>query len=179
MTPGLARLNAMSTEEVTGELLKCCGSANWARQVANARPFQNEEQLLDTADRVWRELKQEDWLEAFRHHPQIGENVGEKISERPSAASRSAEAVRWAREEQSATRDATPKMLDSLALANREYQARFGYIFIVCATGKTTEQMLALLQQRLQNGPGAEIAIAAGEQSRITCLRLRKLLGGE
>jgi OHCU decarboxylase len=157
----------MAHEQATANLLKCCGSATWSRRVAESRPFRNQEQLFDTADRVWQQLGPADWLEAFRHHPQIGEKVAEKTS---------AETERWAAEEQSATRDADPQTLASLAHANRDYQARFGYIFIVCATGKSPEQMLALLSQRLQNDPGTEIAVAAEEQRRITRLRLEKLL---
>lgn len=179
MTAGLARLNAMSPVEAKANFLKCCGSAKWARQMAESRPFPAEQQLFDTADRVWRQLREADWLEAFRHHPPIGAKIGEQTGEKTAAAAHSAEAQRWAAHEQSATRDADQQTLDSLARANRDYQARFGYIFIVCATGKSTEQMLALLRQRLQNDPGTEIAVAAEEQRRITRLRLEKLLQDE
>lgn len=172
MNAGLPWLNAMSYEEAAANFLKCCGSANWANRMAESRPFRDEQHLFDTADHLWRQLCQTDWLEAFRHHPKIGETPVQTSAPSP-------EAQRWAADEQSATRHAQQQTLEELARANREYQARFGYIFIVCATGKTAEQMLALLRQRLQNDPGAEIAVAADEQRRITRLRLEKLLRGK
>jgi OHCU decarboxylase len=171
---GLIDLNSMTVEEATGNFLKCCGSANWARQMAESRPFQTEQQLFDTADRVWGQLPEADWLEAFHGHPQIGE----KIAEKTAPAAHSGEVRRWAADEQSATRNADPLTMDQLARANRDYHGRFGYIFIVCATGKTTEHMLALLRQRLHNDPVKEIAVAADEQRQITRLRLEKLLQG-
>jgi OHCU decarboxylase len=187
VTAGLARINTMSSEEATANLLECCSSENWARQMAELRPFQSEEQLLDAADRVWRRLSQADWLEAFRHHPQIGEKTGEKVGEktadktqtRAAAHTHPDKALQWAKDEQSATRSANQQTLDELATANRDYLARFGYISIICATGKSAEEMLALLRQRLQNDPVKEIGVAAEEQSRITRLRLVKLLQGK
>ncbi len=171
MTQGIARLNALSPEETLAELLKCCGSTNWARRMAQQRPFPTGgdamRRLLDSADRVWWDLGREDWLEAFSRHPRIGEKAAAKDA--------SAETRRWSEEEQSGTRSAREQVLAALAKANRAYEQRFGYIFIVCATGKGSEEMLALLQQRLQNDPGAELRIAAEEQRRITHLRLQKL----
>ncbi len=172
MTQGIARLNALSSEEAQAELLKCCGSTNWARRMAQQRPFPSGgdamRRLLDSADRVWWDLGREDWLEAFTRHPRIGEKAAAKDA--------SAETRRWSEEEQSGTRSAREQVLAALAKANRAYEQRFGYVFIVCATGKSSEEMLALLQQRLQNDPAAELRIAAEEQRRITHLRLQKLL---
>ncbi len=172
MTQGIARLNALSMEEAQAELLKCCGSTNWARRMAQQRPFPTGgdamRRLLDSADRVWWDLGREDWLEAFTRHPRIGEKAAAKDA--------SAETRRWSEEEQSGTRSAREQVLAALAKANRAYEQRFGYIFIVCATGKSSEEMLALLQQRLQNDPAAELRMAAEEQRRITHLRLQKLL---
>lgn len=172
MTQGIARLNALSSEEAQAELLKCCGSTNWARRMAQQRPFPTGgdamRRLLDSADRVWWDLGREDWLEAFTRHPRIGEKAAAKDA--------SAETRRWSEEEQSGTRSAREQVLAALAKANRAYEQRFGYIFIVCATGKSSEEMLALLQQRLQNDPAAELRMAAEEQRRITHLRLQKLL---
>lgn len=148
--------------------MKCCGSSAWAREMVAARPFSNMDELLATADRIWWSLDAADWLEAFSHHPQIGE----KKSERPQTA----EASRWSEEEQSSTRDADAETRAALASINRAYLRKFGYIFIVCATGKSTSEMLSLCEERLQNEPGAELRIAAEEQRRITHLRLRKLL---
>ena len=172
MTQGIARLNALSMEEAQAELLKCCGSTNWARRMTQQRPFPTGgdamRRLLDSADRVWWDLGREDWLEAFTRHPRIGEKAAAKDA--------SAETRRWSEEEQSGTRSAREQVLAALAKANRAYEQRFGYVFIVCATGKSSEEMLALLQQRLQNDPAAELRMAAEEQRRITHLRLQKLL---
>jgi len=172
LTQGIARLNALSMEEAQAELLKCCGSTNWARRMTQQRPFPTGgdamRRLLDSADRVWWDLGREDWLEAFSRHPKIGEKAAAKDA--------SAETRRWSEEEQSGTRSAREQVLAALAKANRAYEQRFGYIFIVCATGKSSEEMLALLQQRLQNDPAAELRMAAEEQRRITHLRLQKLL---
>jgi len=171
LTRGLDRLNSLSREEAEAGFLKCCGSAKWAQRMAQLRPFQTAEQLHDSAGRVWWGLQQEDWVEAFRQHPKIGE--------KKAAVAQTPRTSQWAREEQSGTRNARPELLDALAQANRKYQERFGCIFIVCATGKSAEEMLALLEQRLHNAPAAEIRIAAEEQSKITRLRLEKLLRGE
>ena len=167
MNRNLQALNALPRQYAEAALLACCGSRNWARRMADARPFQEIAQLLETADRIWRELPTDDWREAFRQHPKIGQ--------KPSAAD-STQASVWSETEQSGTRGASAETRAALAEANREYLALFGYIFIVCATGKTAEEMLALLRQRLQNDAHVELHIAAGEQQRITELRLRKFL---
>ncbi len=171
LNAGLNRFNALPVETAELELRKCCGSANWIRRMVQERPFTTVEQFCEAADRVWRELSPVDWLEAFRHHPKIGKK---KAVVRNSTA-----AQRWASNEQAGTRDARPELLEALATGNHAYEARFGYIFIVCATGKSTEEMLALLRQRLQNDAGAEIRVAAEEQRKITRLRIEKLLRGE
>ncbi len=170
MSAGLDRLNALSVEEAQAGLRKCCDSVNWVRRMVQSRPFASVEELLEAADRVWRELGADDWLEAFRAHPKIGEKA---------SASGHSETRRWSSEEQSGTRDARAEHMEALARANRAYEARFGHIFIVCATGKSAEEMLALLEQRLQNDPGIEIRVAAEEQRKITRLRLERLLRGE
>jgi OHCU decarboxylase len=162
------KLNRLSGEEARAALLACCGSMRWADAVTALRPFWDVGQLLNIGGRIWRELGREDWLEAFRAHPQIGESKAEKET--------GAEAQRWAEGEQSRARDASTETLDALADANREYAERFGFIFIVCATGKTAEEMLALLRSRLDHDPEDELRVAADEQWRITELRLRKFL---
>ena len=165
---GLEEFNRLPRGAAVAELLKCCGSARWAGRVADARPFGSFDALLETADRVWWSLDRDDWLEAFRSHPKIGE--------RKAARETGAEAARWSEQEQSGTRDAGRGVLASLADANREYEERFGHIFIVCASGKGAEEMLALLRARLPNEADAELRVAAEEQRRITHLRLRKSL---
>lgn len=168
MTQSLAELNQLSQGEAASELMKCCGSIEWAQAVAAARPFPNIDELLATSDRIWWLLEPSDWLDAFSHHPQIG---GQK-SERSQAA----EASRWSEEEQSGTHGTDDDTRAALAAANRAYLKKFGYIFIVCATGKSAAEMLSLLEQRLPNDPETELRLAAEEQRRITHLRLRKLL---
>jgi OHCU decarboxylase len=164
----LDEFNALPPEAAQAELMKCCGSRNWAQAMADARPFGDIEGLLSTADRIWWSLKAADWLEAFSHHPQIGEKKG--------ARAQAAEASRWSEEEQSGTRGAEVETKEALASANRVYLRKFGYIFIVCATGKNSDEMLSLCEERLSNDAQTELRIAAGEQRRITQLRLRKLL---
>ncbi len=132
------------------------------------RPFHDSRELTETADRVWLSLPREDWLEAFRAHPKIGGRRAERET--------GEEARRWAEEEQKGTRDAARDVLEELAEANREYEQKFGHIFIVCATGKSAAEMLALLRQRLGNDHEAELHVAAEEQRRITQLRLKKSL---
>lgn len=134
--------------------------------MAAARPFRSTESLAETADRTWRALSKEDWLEAFSAHPTIGGSV-------PSDSDR---ANAWARQEQSGSRGADAGQLTELALLNREYAERFGHVFLICATGKSAAEILALGRQRLPNDPETELAIAAEEQRKITRLRLEKLL---
>lgn len=164
----IGKLNRLTVDEARAALLACCGSTRWAAEVAALRPFWDVGQLLNLAGRIWRELDKDDWLEAFRAHPKIGESK--------AVADTGAEAQRWAEGEQSRARDASEETLAALVEANREYEERFGFIFIVCATGKTAEEMLALLRERLPNDTEAELRVAAGEQWRITELRLKKFL---
>jgi OHCU decarboxylase len=164
----LERLNALSPEEAESELLKCCGSTIWARRMCEERPFHNLEELLAKADAEWWSLDEEDWLEAFSRHPKIGE----KRSERAQAP----EAQSWSAQEQSGTGSADEETKRELGLLNQEYAEKFGFIYIVCATGKSADEMLSILKERLRNDAETEIRAAAGEQRRITHLRLQKLL---
>ena len=136
------------------------------------RPFAADEnglrELLGAADRIWQGLSPPDWLEAFSRHPKIGG--------REAAKPGSAQAQRWSEQEQSGARSAGEAALQALAGANLEYENKFGYIFIVCATGKTSEGMLAILKQRLQNDSDTELRITVEELRKITRLRLEKLL---
>ncbi len=168
MKQGLDTLNSLSPQKAVAELTKCCGSARWAERMAAERPFEVVAELLESTDRIWWELEPQDWLEAFSHHPKIGETR--------AAANQSTDAARWSEQEQVGTRTAAEELLEELDALNRTYEERFGFIFIVCATGKTTEEMLALLRERLHNDRDTEVRIAAEEQRRITQLRLRKLL---
>ena len=167
----LKRLNALSDGEAQADLLKCCGSARWARRMSAQRPFGAVEELMTAADEVWLALRAQDRLEAFAAHPKIG---GRRAA-RPSHEE-DAQAQTWSEREQSGIGGADQTTLDELAEANRLYEEKFGYIFIVCATGKTAGEMLTLLEARLDNDPDSELRIAAAEQRRITQLRLQKLL---
>ena len=164
----LAEFNALPSAQAESMLMDCCGSARWAAGVASRRPYATVEALNKTADSVWWKLGRADWLEAFSHHPQIGE--------KPASGSDSAR--QWAEGEQAGARAASEDVKARLARANRAYFEKFGYIYIVCATGKSTEGMLAILNQRLQNDLPSELSIAAEQQRLITRIRLEKLLAG-
>jgi OHCU decarboxylase len=185
VTGALDRLNALPREEAEVRLLACCGSRQWARRLAGDRPFRSAEDLGEAADRIWRSLGREDWLEAFAAHPRIGAPAEPKKGTDLFNEFRGNPKIdlspfsRWARQEQGGTRSASPEILAELAEVNRAYEERFGHIFIVCATGKSAAEMLAQARARLHNDPRSELAIAAEEQRRIMRLRLAKLLDGE
>ncbi|MGQ0714262.1 MAG: 2-oxo-4-hydroxy-4-carboxy-5-ureidoimidazoline decarboxylase [Gemmatimonadaceae bacterium] len=167
MTLALAQLNALSRADAERELLACCGSRAWVREVAAARPFADMDSLLGSADDIWWRLSPEDWLEAFSKHPRIGDRAS---SARP-AVERT-----WSEGEQSGARGAAPAVLADLATANADYESRFGHVFLICATGKSADAILDQVRERLHNDPERELLVAAEEQRRITHLRLRKLL---
>ena len=168
MISALQKLNALPSEQAKAEFLKCCGSQAWANALSAARPFADVEALFHKADSVWWSLSESDWLEAFRAHPKIGEQK--------AATAQSEQARSWSAREQSGVQDAAAETKAALAKGNQEYEERFGFIFIVCATGKSSEEMLRTLNQRLQNDRGTELRAAAEEQRKITRLRLEKLL---
>jgi 2-oxo-4-hydroxy-4-carboxy-5-ureidoimidazoline decarboxylase len=178
----LADLNACDRQAAVAALLGCCRSARWAGLMADARPFANLEELTATSDRICGSLAPVDWLEAFAGHPRIGqpptEGAPAERSIAPEPPAVDPVGADWARHEQQGVRAASDAVRARLAEANRRYEARFGYIFIVCATGRSAEEMLAILEGRLANAPGAELAIAAEEQRKIARLRLAKLIGG-
>jgi 2-oxo-4-hydroxy-4-carboxy-5-ureidoimidazoline decarboxylase len=155
----LDQLNAMSASDAQRELARCCGSRRWAETMARRRPFPDEDALYHAAEQVWWSLGADDWLEAFGHHPRIGER-----------------AAGWARDEQSGVSTASRVTMASLAAFNADYERKFGYVFLICATGRSAEDMLGDVQRRLGNDPEPELRVAAGEQAKITRLRLEKLL---
>jgi len=167
-------LNLLPPNEATEELLKCCGSQHWASQLAAEGPFTSAAELLTKAAEVWWSLEPDDWLEAFRSHPKIGENKRRVSNESKKGDDDTSD--RWPEQEQAGVRHAKQETMDSLAELNSQYETKFGYIFIVCATGKSSEEMLAILQDRLENDASIELHIAAAEQAKITELRLKKLL---
>ena len=177
----LADLNALDDGAAVGAFLRCCGSTRWARAMAAARPFTAVEAMTAAADSRWWSLDREDWLEAFAAHPKIGESSGSGGSRRSGGAGRSAGSggSGWSEQEQAGVAGAANRTRRRLAAANRDYEMRFGYIFVVCATGKTADEMLVLLERRLRHDADEELRIAAGEQQTITQLRLRKLVEQE
>ena len=158
----LAALNTLDAAAAAGELLRCCGSTRWARAMAGARPFASVEAAADRSDAIWSSLDRADWLEAFAAHPRIGEREAAPAGQ-----------PRWSAAEQSGVTDTSRERLAQL---NREYERRFGYVFIICATGKTGDEMLRALERRMENNPDDEIREAAEEQRKIARLRLAKLL---
>jgi 2-oxo-4-hydroxy-4-carboxy-5-ureidoimidazoline decarboxylase len=164
----LARLNNLNQQTAQVEFLRCCGSLQWAQAMSARRPFQDEAQLFAAAEEIWRQLPPEEWREAFSHHPKIGDL--------DSLRQRFAATRQWSEGEQTGMQGATEETLAALAAGNAAYEKKFGYIFIVCATGKSADEMLAILQHRLPHAPAVEIKIAAEEQNMITKIRLEKLL---
>jgi OHCU decarboxylase len=164
----LDRLNALAAEDAERELLTCCGSRAWARRMAESRPFRDAAALLEQADAIWWKVDEADWREAFRSHPRIGE--------RKADAGQTGREQAWSAGEQAGMASAADATRAALAEGNAEYEARFGYIYIVCASGRSADEMLALLQSRLRNDPQTEIRVAAEEQRKITRIRLEKLL---
>jgi 2-oxo-4-hydroxy-4-carboxy-5-ureidoimidazoline decarboxylase len=163
----LEGINAWTENEAVESFRRCCGSGRWAATMAGLRPFESEPALLAAAERTWRSLDRSDWLEAFAAHPRIGD-----LS---ALAARFAATAVWSAAEQSGVTAAPDAVLHELAEGNALYEARFGYLFIVCATGKSAAEMLDLLRQRLAHTPEEEIAVAAAEQGKITRIRLEKL----
>ena len=161
------QIDRASPDEARRLLATCCGSSAWVERMVRRRPFGSAEGLATAARAAWADLTHTDWLEAFSHHPQIGD--------RASLARRFAGTGHLSAQEQSGVDDASAEVLDDLATANRTYEEKFGYIFIVCATGRSAAEMLALLRARLPNDAPTEIRIAAAEQAKITELRLQRL----
>ena len=164
----LEELNNLPDEEAKAAMAKCCGSTLWLDKMLKKRPFATEDELYAAATDIWFACTRIDWQEAFAHHPKIGDQSNPE--NKFSATSR------WAGEEQASIASARKETLDKFVLMNQKYEKRFGYIFIVYATGKSAEEMLEIVELRLKNNPYDEIKIAASEQNRITKLRLKKLL---
>ena len=157
-------LNGLPAADAERELLKCCGSQRWAHAMTARRPYATMEELQKAAEQEWWKLKRHDWIEAFSHHPRIGDR---------------ARAQGWASQEQSGTRNARDDTLKELEKLNRLYEEKFGFVFLIFATGKSAEDMLHALHTRLLNREDVESRNAAGEQAKITRLRLEKLLSAE
>lgn len=161
-------LNILAVEEAVEAFTKCCGAHRWVERMVAARPFRDKEGLFEVAENVWYSCEEADWLEAFTHHPKIG-NID-------SLAKKFANTKAWAGNEQKGVASASREVLERLAAGNEAYEKKFGFIFIVCATGKSAAEMLALLEARIGNSYEDELKIAMGEQHKITLIRLNKLL---
>lgn len=157
----LNHLNGLPAAEAEAALRGCCASARWAAAVAAGRPYPGAAALLDAAERAWWALEPGDWLEAFAAHPRIGE--------RDVAEER-------ARQEQAGVAGSSPSTMAALAEGNRRYEERFGHVFLVCAAGRSGDELLAALRRRLASDPASELRTAAREQAAITRLRLEALL---
>lgn len=170
MNTALQTWNSADEPEAIRQLLHCCAAQRWAQALTAQRPLLNEEALFHAGDTVWATMQEPDWMDAFAAHPRIGER---------KAAAASAESAAWSSQEQSSVDTAQTQLLRLLAEANARYEDTFGFTYIVCATGKSAEQMLDILKRRLGNTREAELREAAEQQRQITQIRLRKWLQGE
>jgi 2-oxo-4-hydroxy-4-carboxy-5-ureidoimidazoline decarboxylase len=163
----IAEFDHLNIEKKRKILEQCCGSSAWVEKMLTIPPAEDLIDLFEDAEEKWYECKEADWREAFLHHPKIGDlnSIKEKF----------ASTAVFAAGEQSSVKDASEKVLQSLAEANAAYEKKFGYIFIVSAAGKSAEEMLGILTARLNNNSEEEIKIAMEEQNKITRLRLEKL----
>lgn len=152
-------LNGLPARAARAALGRCCGARRWVEAMLALRPFASDAALFAAAERAWWALAREDWLEAFRGHPRIGQHAADA----------------WARSEQAGVSGAGEDTRAALAQGNRAYEERFGHVFLICATGKSATEMLGALRGRLGNDPATELRIAATEEAKITRLRLAKL----
>jgi OHCU decarboxylase len=168
MISSLTQLNAATDEEAREALITCCGSHRWASEIARQRPFEDVASLLSAAHAISNELVDEDWLEAVASHPRIGERSGGGDTRHAG----------WSAQEQAGAVSAQVGLLDEMRVHNLAYEERFGYTFIVCATGKSAEEMLRACRERLLHDPANELQFASEELKKIAEIRLRKLIGG-
>jgi len=168
MNDVLSRWNSLDPESATREILPCCGSQAWAEALTAKRPYTNEAALRTTSDTIWLSLPEAAWQQAFDSHPRIGQKHAQTHDRE--------ESLRWSAQEQhtALSTDATAKL--ALEDANRRYEQRFGRIFIVCASGKSSSEILSILEARMNNDPQTELLEAAEQQRQITQLRLRRWL---
>lgn len=159
---GINYLNQLAGERLYAALFQCCSSSRFASHMVAAAPFADFAQMVDEARAAESLMSSEDWLEAFSHHPRIGDKAA--LAKKMEGA------------EQSGMQKATTDIVDRMYAANAQYEERFGHIYLVCATGKSAEELLSILEQRLDNDPADEFRIACEEQQKITDLRLRNLV---
>ena len=168
MSVSVEELNGLSADRASELFRACCGASRWVAAMVSRRPFFSRDAVLQAGDDEWSGMGERDWLEAFLHHPRIGEIA--------AAAGESAVARGWSASEQSAVAAAGADARIGLARLNQDYERRFGFIYIVCATGKSAGELLELAHRRMNNDRDTELRVAAEEQRKITRLRLEKLL---
>ncbi len=168
MNETLAAWNAAGATEARNAMLACCGAKRWADAMVALRPIANVAALSEAADRAWAAMQESDWLEAFACHPRIGERNVSAHVDRQSAV--------WSQAEQAQTSAASGSVLDEIAAGNQKYEELFGFTYIVCATGKSAEEMLAILKRRLGSTRESELREAAEQQRQIMQIRLGKWL---
>jgi OHCU decarboxylase len=167
MNSTLSDWNKFDVQTALDAMLACCGARRWAAAMVALRPISNIIDLSAGADRIWGTMEEADWMEAFACHPRIGER---------KTAHASKKSVAWSQQEQSSASSATERVQDELAVGNLLYEQRFGFTYIVCATGKSAEEMLAILNRRVNNDRNTELREAAEQQRQITQIRLGKWL---
>jgi 2-oxo-4-hydroxy-4-carboxy-5-ureidoimidazoline decarboxylase len=164
----LQELNCLPIDRAKHLFMQCCTSEKWIEKMVASRPFTDTNGLRETADSIWNHLNEKDYLEAFDGHPKIGD-IG-------SLKAKYANTKELASGEQSGASNTTDEIIVELAKSNRAYEEKYGFIFVVCATGKSAREMLSLLKDRLKNDRQQELEIASEEQRKIFHLRLEKLL---
>jgi len=167
VNPTLSAWNEADAQTALDAMLACCGAQRWAKAMVALRPIASVVELSAAADRIWSTMEEADWMEAFACHPRIGDR---------KAAHASRKSVAWSQQEQAATNSAATSVLDELATGNALYEQRFGFTYIVCATGKSAEEMLTILNRRLAGDHATELREAAEQQRQITQIRLGKWL---
>ncbi|KAG5180412.1 putative OHCU decarboxylase [Tribonema minus] len=163
----MSLLNALPPQRARAELLRCCTCNRWADEVLRHMPFSSESQARNTLDACWAAMGPQEWLEAFSAHPRIGAGGGDH--KKPSG---------WEAEEQKGAATAGQQVLQGLREWNRKYDDKFGFVFLICATGKSADEMLAALRARYHHHASTEMAVAAEEHRKITQIRFTKLLAG-
>ena len=177
MAESAAYLDALPVEDARAALARCCGAAAWVEAMLAARPFRSNERLQQLAEQHWSALPEADVLDAFTHHPRIGEDMAllrARYAAQPKPAG-AASGEAFSVGEQAGVAEASEQTLLALRDLNRAYEERFGFIFLVFASGKSADEMRALLEQRLANDRATELATARREHAKITALRLSKL----
>jgi 2-oxo-4-hydroxy-4-carboxy-5-ureidoimidazoline decarboxylase len=171
MNKALTRWNSLDPADAAREVLPCCGSQVWASTLASRRPIADESSLIETSSAVCLALPEDAWQEAFNSHPRIGQTHAQTHA--------TEESLRWSAQEQFTALSADDATKLALEEANQRYEQKFGRIFIICAAGKTSAEILSILEARMQNDAATELRETAEQQRKITELRLHCWLESE